>query len=49
MPTPRKDNEVRISLRLPADLHKLLADRSEKDLRSLNAEILFLLREALKQ
>jgi hypothetical protein len=48
MPIPAKPDEVKITLRLPADLHRALLERSGSSLRSLNAEILFRLRETLK-
>jgi len=41
------ETEKRLLLRLPAELHQELTDEAEADLRSLNAEILVLLREAL--
>ncbi len=41
------DTEKRLLLRLPAELHLELADLADQDLRSLNAEILVLLREAI--
>jgi hypothetical protein len=41
------DDEKRISLRLPADLHSRLVDRARADRRSLNSEIVYLLEGAL--
>jgi len=41
------DTEKRLLLRLPVELHQELTDLAEQDLRSLNAEILVLLREAI--
>ncbi|USY21500.1 Arc family DNA-binding protein [Nocardiopsis exhalans] len=41
------DDEKRISLRLPADLHARLADQAKHDRRSLNSEIVHLLEVAL--
>ncbi len=42
------DTEKRLLLRLPAELHQEVTDLAEQDLRSLNAEILVLLREAIE-
>ena len=39
--------EKRITLRLPAELHAEIETLAESDLRSLNAEIIILLREAI--
>ena len=39
---------VRVSLRLPKDLHAALVDQAQKDTRSLHGEILALLRKALE-
>ncbi len=39
--------EKRITLRLPEDVHAAIADLAKQDVRSLNAEILVLLREAV--
>jgi hypothetical protein len=41
-------DEKVLSLRLPAALHKKIAALAEKDLRSLNAEIVFLLTKAVE-
>ena len=41
------DTEKRLLLRLPAELHQELTDLADQDLRSVNAEILVLLREAI--
>lgn len=38
---------VPLTLRLPEDLHAALVDRAQRDARSLNRQIVFLLREAL--
>ncbi len=38
---------VPLTLRLPDDLHAALVERARLDARSLNGEIIFLLREAL--
>lgn len=42
-------DEVRITLRLPKDLWVDLADQAEDDHRSLNAEIVVLLEQAMKR
>lgn len=39
--------EKRITLRLPAELHAEIEELAKSDLRSLNAEIIILLREAV--
>ncbi len=41
------DEEKRITLRLPGDVHAAIAELADQDVRSLNAEILVLLREAI--
>ena len=41
------DMEKRLLLRLPGDLHQEISDLAEQDVRSLNAEIIVLLREAI--
>ncbi len=41
------DNEKKITIRIPADLHQELVEASEQDNRSLNGEIITLLKEAL--
>ncbi|WP_078499888.1 Arc family DNA-binding protein [Wenjunlia vitaminophila] len=41
------DNEKRISLRLPTDLHARLVEAARTDRRSLNSEIIHLLEAAL--
>lgn len=38
---------VRITLRLPSDLHAALADLARREDRSLHAQIIYLLRRAL--
>ena len=38
---------VPLTLRLPQDLHSALVERAKLDARSLNGQIIFLLREAL--
>ncbi|WP_084966065.1 Arc family DNA-binding protein [Thermoactinospora rubra] len=38
---------IRITLRLPDDLHALVTAAAERDRRSLNAEILYLLEKGL--
>jgi hypothetical protein len=40
-------DEKRITLRLPSDVHDEITRLAEQDVRSLNAEILVLLREAI--
>ncbi|WP_436788631.1 Arc family DNA-binding protein [Yinghuangia sp. YIM S10712] len=40
------DADKRISLRLPADLHKRLVEQARRDRRSLNSEIIHLLEAA---
>ena len=39
--------EKRITLRLPEEVHAAIAELARQDVRSLNAEILVLLREAV--
>lgn len=41
------DNEKKITIRVPADLHQEIVEFSEIDTRSLNGEIIALLREAI--
>lgn len=43
------DDEKRVSLRLPADLHARLASQAKADRRSLNSEIIHLLERVLDQ
>jgi len=38
------DNDVRLVLRLPPDLHAILTDMAQRELRSLNSQIVYLLR-----
>ena len=38
---PSMDHEVRITLRLPADLHAWLVDQAKSARRSLNSEIVY--------
>ena len=40
--------EVKTNLRLPEDLYEMVKRWAEKDLRSINAEIQVLLREAVE-
>jgi hypothetical protein len=40
-------DEVKTQLRLPAEMHAEIKRLADEDLRSLNAEILVLLREAI--
>lgn len=39
--------ETRITLRLPVELHARILDAAQGDMRSLNAEIVYLLTQAL--
>ncbi|MFG3289292.1 Arc family DNA-binding protein [Streptomyces sp. NPDC048179] len=41
------DEEKRITLRLPADLHERIVERARIDRRSLNSEIVHLLEVAI--
>lgn len=41
------DNEKKITIRIPADLHQELVEVSEQDNRSLNGEIITLLKDAI--
>ena len=41
------ERTMRFSLRLPADLHAELEALAEQDTRSLNGEIVYLLRQAV--
>ena len=41
------DNEKKITIRMPAELHQVVVEISEKDNRSLNGEIITLLQEAI--
>jgi predicted HicB family RNase H-like nuclease len=41
------DSEVRITLRLPVELHTRLTEQAAHDRRSLNAEIVYLLEHAI--
>jgi hypothetical protein len=40
------EDEIRITLRIPASLHAALLERARRDLRSLNGEIVYLLQRA---
>jgi hypothetical protein len=40
-------DDVRLTLRVPTDLHALLAQSARADQRSLNGQIVFLLRQTL--
>jgi hypothetical protein len=42
------EDEKKITIRIPNDLHERLVKVAEKDVRSLNSEIVVLLREALE-
>lgn len=49
MPPAKKDDDaVRITLRLPEAVHDALVQVAKKDRRSLNAEIVHLLEQALQ-
>jgi hypothetical protein len=41
------DEDKRISLRIPADVHARLVEQAARDRRSLNSEIVYLLETAL--
>ncbi|MER5727808.1 toxin-antitoxin system HicB family antitoxin [Streptomyces sp. NPDC002138] len=41
------NSEVRVTLRLPADLHARLAAHAERERRSLNADLVYLLEGAI--
>jgi hypothetical protein len=41
--------EIKILVRLPPDLHALLKELAERDVRSLNSEMVYLLRRAAEQ
>lgn len=41
-------DQIRITLRLPEELHQMIAELARRDLRSLNAEIVTLLRRAIE-
>ena len=41
------DNEKKFALRLPAELYEQVQKAADQDTRSINAEIIVLLREAL--
>lgn len=43
------DTDKKITVRMPADLHERLVELADADTRSLNAEILVLLREAIER
>lgn len=43
------DESVKLTIRIPADLHAALAELAKLDVRSLNAEIAVLLREAVER
>ncbi len=43
----RKDDMVRIGVRLPADIHRELLATAQRDVRSLNNQIIYALREWL--
>lgn len=42
------DAEKKITIRIPDDLHQRLVETAKSDTRSLNAEIIVLLKEALE-
>ncbi len=41
------DTDKRFSLRLPEELHAQLVELAEEDMRSIHAEIIMLLKEAI--
>ena len=41
--------EVRYALRLPPDLHRALAEMAQREERSLNQQLIYLLRQAVKR
>ncbi len=41
-------NDIRITLRLPEDLHLLITQTASKEERSLNGQIIYLLKRALE-
>ena len=43
-----KEEDTRITLRMPPELHKRVKDVASADKRSLNAEVLVLIEEALR-
>lgn len=47
MKTQDKPNDKKITVRIPAELHSLVVQAAKSDERSLNAEILVLLRTML--
>jgi hypothetical protein len=49
MKTQSDKENVRITLRLPADLHATLQQLAEQDKRSLNSQIVLLLETAVSQ
>lgn len=44
---PEGDNEKRLTLRLPEDIHEEISRLAEEDYRSLHSEIIVLLKEAI--
>lgn len=45
--TKESAEEKKLTIRVPEELHQLLVDAAKQDSRSLNAEIIVLLRAAL--
>ena len=43
------EREVRYSLRLPPDLHAALVDLARREDRSLNQQLIYLLRQAVRR
>lgn len=43
------NDEKKVTIRIPDDLHQALVKLSEQDTRSLNGEIIALLREAIAE
>lgn len=48
-PKAVKVETISAQVRLPPDLHAALKSASERDQRSLNSEIVYLLRQALRE
>ena len=46
--TQNDDEIISLSVRLPKPLYETLVERAKKDLRSLNAEVIWLLGRAVK-
>lgn len=44
-----KKEQVTVTLRFPADLHRALVELAEREMRSLNAEVVKLLKDLLQE